>query len=75
MHWSLVHLAVVHPALLIGAQGVLVVALNVLVGAVGVLVGALGVLVVALGGCRWPSKFARGLSLPPLPLLTRPDRL
>ena len=46
-----------------------------LVGALGVLVGAFGVLVGALGGCRWPSKFARGLSLPPLPLLTRPDRL
>ena len=71
-----------HPALLldalcvlVGAQGVLVGALRVLVGALGVLVGAIGVLVVALGGCRWPSKFARGLSLPPLPLLTRPDRL
>ena len=60
---------------LVGALGVLVGAFGVLVGALGVLVGALGVLVGALGGCCWPSKFARGLSLPPLPLLTRPDRL
>ena len=64
-----------HPALLLDALCVLVGAQGVLVGALGVLVGAIGVLVVALGGCRWPSKFARGLSLPPLPLLTRPDRL
>ena len=64
-----------YAALLVGALGVLVGALGVLVGALGVLVDVLALLVGALGGCCWPSKFARGLSLPPLPLLTRPDRL